>query len=243
MARYESLQAILQEAGMSHQLLSDTLYGAADGTNKTFIVQHKPISDSNHDDIVDADDVFVTVNGTPVSVADVDEVHGVITLDTAPAANATVLVDYRYSSWTLAEVDRLRAEAQQRINDTMKQAGDSAPYSFSLGSSINPAHSTVRAMTRICAAAMLLIRDYGYNQDTELTSKDGFKKLELVFGTKDDPGMIGKFIAAGGVNGMTGTSSTADDFEADSAGELFGTFTEGTRPNSDTDFAVESDGS
>lgn len=242
MARYESLQAILQEAGMSHQLLSETPYGTADGTNKTFVVQRKPISDSDHNDVVDTDDVFVTVNGTPVSVAAVDEAHGVITLDTAPPANATVLVDYRYSSWTLAEVDRLRAEAQQRIDDAMRQAGDGAPYSFSLGSSINPVHSTVRAMTRLCGAAMLLIRDYGYSQDTELTSKDGFKKLGLVFGTKDDPGMIGSFIAAGGVSGVTGASAAADDFEAMSGGELFGAFVEGARPTGDAAFATESDG-
>ena len=29
------------------------------------------------------------------------------------------------------------------------------------------------------AAGMLLVRDYGFNEDIENTSKDGYKKLEL----------------------------------------------------------------
>jgi hypothetical protein len=240
MAKYETLQAILQEAGMSHQVLAEKPYGTADGSNKAFTTQHKPLSDSNHDDAVTIADVFVLVNGVPATVSEVDAVHGVIELVTAPAADAEVLVDYRYSSWQLTELDKLRAEAQQWLDDQLKQAGDCAPYTaFDATSSeesaaVNP---TVRAITRMYAAALLLTRDYGYNQDTELTSKDGFKKLELINGKGNEPGMIAKFIKAGGVCGQTGIDGDIDtDLGADSAGDLFGEFDgDLPRPNSDTD--------
>lgn len=240
MAKYETLQAILQEAGMSHQVLAEKPYGTADGSNKAFTVQHKPLSDSNHSDTVTTADVFVLVNGTPAVVSEVNAAHGVIELATAPASEAEILVDYRYSSWQLTELDKLRAEAQQWVDDQLKAAGDCAPYTAFDATSVEPSaavHPTVRAITRMYAAALLLTRDYGYNQDTELTSKDGFKKLELINGTKNEPGMIQKFIAAGGVCGQTGVDGDIDtDLGAKSAGDLFGKFDgDVQRPDSDTD--------
>ena len=38
---------------------------------------------------------------------------------------------------------------------------------------------TLRYIQRLMAAGMLLVRDYGFNEDIENTSKDGYKKLEL----------------------------------------------------------------
>lgn len=221
---YETLQSILQEAGMSHRVLAEVPYGVADGSNKAFTVSRKPLSDGNHDDKVDRDDVFVLVDGVPAEVDEVDEVNGVIELVSAPAENAKITVDYRYSSWTMAELAKLRAEAQQWLDDIMKQAGDCAPYtSYDATSSEASAevHPTVRAITRMYAAALLLTRDYGYNQDTELTSKDGFKKLEMINGTKDEPGMIQKFIASGGACGNTGPVSADDGVQVASDGDLF----------------------
>ncbi len=240
MAKYETLQAILQEAGMSHRVLAEVPYGEANGTNKIFTTQHKPLSDGNHDDGVTGTDVLVLVNGSPATVDTVDDVNGIITLTTAPANDATVTIDYRYSSWSLTELANLRAEAQQWLDDRMASVGDCAPYTAYDATSVDPdaaVHPTVRAITRMYAAALLLTRDYGYNQDTELTSKDGFKKLELINGTKNEPGMIQQFIASGGACGGTGTDGTLDtDLGADSAGDLFGTFDDnGLRPDSDTD--------
>ena len=240
MAKYESLQAILQEAGMSHRVLAEVPYGTIDGSNKAFTTQHKPLSDGNHDDVVTDADVLVLVNGTPATVSEIDAVNGVIELTAAPAEDATITVDYRYSSWSLAELANLRAEAQQYVDDQLARAGDCAPYtSFDATSTDEDkaVHPTVRAITRMYAAALLLTRDYGYNQDTELTSKDGFYKLKMVTGTKNEPGMIQRFIESGGVCGGTGSDSDIDtDMGADSAGDLFGEFDGGTaRPDSDTD--------
>lgn len=240
MARYESLQAILQEAGMSHPVLAETPYGNADGSNKAFTTQHKPLSDSNHDDEVTADDVLVLVNGSPAEIDEIDAAHGVIELVSAPEDGAIVTIEYRYSAISLLEATRLREEAQQWLDDIMKRAGDCAPYTsydaLSQDSDKQP-HPTVRAITRMYAAALLLTRDYGFNQDTELTSKDGFKKLELINGTSKEEGMIARFIATGGACGTSGEGADIDtDMGADSAGDLFGKFDgDMPRPNSDTD--------
>lgn len=234
---YESLQAILEEAGMSHAQLAERPYGAINGTNKIFTVSHKPLTDRNYDDVVDENDVFVLVNGNPASVSGVDAINGVITLETAPPNGAEVLVDYRYSPIPLETVQQRRTEAQDYINSAMKPVDDCAPYDFSYSSQVNPANSTVRAMTRIYAAAMLLIRDYGFNQDSELTSKDGYKKLELVTGTKNEPGMLANFIKTGGVCGNS-AYDTIDTVEASSDGDLFGKYDSG---RSDYDLDEHSD--
>lgn len=235
MAKYESLQAILEEAGMSHQQLAETPYGTADGTNKIFTVAHKPLSDSNYDDAVTPADVLVLVNGVPATVSSVVAATGVITLASAPAADATLLIDYRYSPTTLEAMEQRRVEAQQWVDDAMKQAGDCAPYTEAdFTNNDHLPHPTIRALTRLYAAAQLLIRDYGFNQDTELTSKDGFKKLELINGTKTEDGMLARFIATGGVCGGTGPQGVLDDIAAASDGDLFANdLRDVTPPNSD----------
>lgn len=235
--KYETIQAILEEAGLSHQQLAETPYGTTDGTNKAFTVSRKPLADSNYDDAIDANDVLVLVNGNPAEVDSVDILKGIITLKNAPAEGASVLIDYRYTPIPLNMAEQRRAEAQQWVDDAMKLAGDCAPYDVDVTSTGNDAklpHPTIRAITRYYAAAQLLIRDYGYNQDTEDTSKDGFKKLEIVAGTKKEPGMLDKFISTGGVCGGTGSQAALGDVVASSDGDLFGDFPgDRQRPNSD----------
>lgn len=219
--QYESLQAILEEAGLSHQQLAEVPFGTADGANKQFTTAQKPLSDSNYDDVVDADDVLVLVNGNPAEVDTVDAPRGIITLKNAPAEDSEVLIDYRYSAIPVNTVKQRREEAQQWVNDMMKQAGDCAPYDYDFDDDTKQPHPTIRAIIRYYAAAQLLIRDYGYNQDTEDTSKDGFKKLELINGAKGEKGMLDQFIAAGGVCGGTGPQGAFDDIAARSDGDLF----------------------
>jgi len=235
---YESLQAILEEAGMSHQELSETPYGTADGSNKTFTTAHKPLSDQNYDDVVDKDDVLVLVNGSPVTVESVNAQTGSITLAEAPANGAEIIVEYRYSSIALRYVEQLRREAEDWVNKKMAPVDPCAPYTgvFNPGEGGTLISATVQAIVRIYAAAQLLIRDYGYNQDTELTSKDGYKKLALVVGDKDTTGLINDFIGAGGVCGGDDADFEAGgvgNVVADSAGDLFGPFDGEKRPGSE----------
>lgn len=233
MAKYESIQAILEEAGMSHQQLAEVPYGLANGTNKAFTTTHKPLSDTNYDDTVDASDVLVLVNGSPAEVATVNASNGVITLKNAPAVDAQMLIDYRYTATPMHTIEQLRSEAQQWVDDAMKQAGDCAPYDVDFADSTKQPHPTIRAITRYYAAAQLLIRDYGYNQDTELTSKDGFKKLALIIGDKNDVGMLARFIAQGGVCGGTGDTAAMDSIASSSDGDMFGPFIDHERVESD----------
>lgn len=81
---------------------SDTLYSAedlsiqADGTNKNFKVQNVPIVDGSNGGITTTDPtkVAVTVNAVAAVVSAVDGDSGIITLASAPAAGAVVLVTY-----------------------------------------------------------------------------------------------------------------------------------------------------
>lgn len=241
-AAYESLQAILEEAGMSHQQLAEKPYGSVDGTNRIFTTPHKPLSDRNYDDVVDINDVFVLVNGAPATVESIDAINGVITLVNAPAADVEVLVDYRYSPIPLSVADTRRREAQDYINQNMKRVDPCAPYTgaFNPGNGQTLIDNTIRTMVRLYAAGLLLVRDYGFNQDTELTSKDGYKKLEMVTGAstrgKFDPGMLDAFMAIGGVCGGDNEEISTGGigaFETSSDGSIFDAFDDTARPDSE----------
>lgn len=241
---YESLQAILEEAGLSHVQLSEVPHGVVDGTNKVFTISQKPLTDRNYDDVVDVTDVFVLVNGSPATVSAIDATNGVITLQAAPAANAEVLIDYRYSPIALTTVDQRRTEAQDFINSQMVTVDPCAPYTgvFNPTGGQTLIDNNIRQMVRIYAAAMLLIRDFGFNQDTELTSKDGYKKMELVTGAwnhgKFEPGMLDGFMKIGGVCGGDAADATTGGLGGvltDSSGDLFGVFDASTPPRSEFD--------
>lgn len=234
--KYESLQAILEEAGLSHAVLAEEPNGTVDGSNKAFTTDHKPLTDSNYDDVVDATDLRVYVDGVPVAVTSIDAAYGIITLAAAPTVDAEVRIDYRYSPIPSTMVAQRRNEAQNWLNGKMKGIDPASPYTGAFNDVDNPINDTVREICRSYAAAMLLIRDYGYNQDTEGTSKDGFYRLKLVTGDSRNPGLIGDFIASGGVGGAGNNSIDEDDVVVESSGDLFGDFDGGQRPNSDCDW-------
>ncbi len=226
MAHYETLQAILKEAGLSHAVYSESPSGTIDGSNKAFTVANKPLTDANGDDKVDTEDVQAYVDGTPVVVEEVDARFGTITLTQAPTESADITIDYWYSNYELSEVERIREEAEAWINNRMKSVDPCAPY----GTGDDPVPATVRNLCRRYAAALLLIREYGYNQDTEDTSKDGYRRLEAV---KAD---LEAYALAGGECGESsdgGDDGGLGDISATSDGDLFGRFEDIQRPNSD----------
>lgn len=207
MANYETKQAILEEAGLSLKVLGEELAGSVDGSNKTFTTAYGSLTDANDDDTVNKDDVTAYVNGVVVPVASVDATNHTITLVTAPAVGTTVTADYRYSNITDAYVTKIRQEAEAWINDAMDGI-DPTPY--------ETVPATVRKLTRQYAAANLLIREYGMNQNTDGTSKDGYNRLKMVEAT------LAKYIAIGGSTGLSNVS--AAEVEVSAEPEIFSTY-------------------
>jgi hypothetical protein len=164
---YESKQSILEEAGFSHVVTGETLNGIANGSNTIFTANHIPLTDSNYDDTVDTTDVVVYVNGVSVAKTSLNVETGAITLTAAPANGATVTANYRYSPVTDQAVGQVQEEAGDLVDERLADID-------------HPATSaTIRKIVRYYAAGLLLARDYGFQSDTEQTSKDGYKKMEM----------------------------------------------------------------
>ena len=213
--KYTTLQDIYEDAGLATAGNAEVPAGEVDGTNKVFTTPNKPLVDSDYDDEVTIADVQVYVDGSPVPTTAVNAQYGNITLATAPAEGSIVTVDYRYSATNMIFVSKLRDEAEEFINNRMRLVDACVPY----GQGSNEVPFTVRNLTRQLAAAWLLIREYGYNQDIEGTSKDGYKRLETVKLALEE------FAESGGAcdNSEGGGSSEAGvgGFQSASEGDLF----------------------
>ena len=87
--------------------LTDTLVDGEDvsaqldGIDTSFTVSYRPIVDGTGGGIVsmNPNDVSVYVNGTEVTVDEINGLTGIITLTSAPAATAVVTVDYYFNTW------------------------------------------------------------------------------------------------------------------------------------------------
>lgn len=201
MSPYVTRQAVLEEAGLSQRAVQESpALGVADGTNTIFTTRKAPLSDTAYDDAVDNSDVVAYVNGSAVPVKGVNADTGAITLVSAPANGATVLLTYRFQSVTDANVDDVICEAQDLIDTTMASV-DQVPY--------ETVPATVKKICRVYAAGLLLTRDYGFSSDTADTSKDGYKKLEMVEGKGQEgnqnymPGWLSRWLTNGGQSGNT----------------------------------------
>lgn len=215
MTPYTTLQDILEEAGLVTDANGDVPNGIVDGANKIFTVPNKPLVDRNYDDSVTKDDVQIYFNGVPAEVSSLNPAYGTITTVEAPAEGVEVTVDYRYSPISMTFVGKLREEAEERINDRMRHVDNCAPY----GMNGNEVPKTVRNITRQFAAAWLHIRDYGFNQDTEGTSKDGYMRLE-----KAAEKALERYALLGGKCGTDGSGNPPGgigSIAATSDGDLF----------------------
>ena len=166
---YETNLNILREAGFVLRVV-DECVEVNDRAIRTAFANY--ISPTAGDAVATVNDVIVTVNGTAVEASTIDATSGVITLTSAPAEGATVKVSYYYSPVTLEYVDTVRQDAQCAINTKMRKVDSCAPYTTE-----NVPH-LIRMITRLWAGGLLLARDYGFNQDVEQTSKDGYYKIK-----------------------------------------------------------------
>jgi len=197
---YVTKQAILEEAGLSNPVLAELVSGAANGTNKVFTTTYKPLIDANYDDEVDPYDVTLYVNGVPVDVASVDATSGTITAITAPVSGDEVTADYRYTPVLDQYVQDVRDEAEDWINTEMDSV-DPLPYT-----KVPP---TIRKIARVYAAGMLLSKDYGYQRETDGTSKDGMARM------KQAEAWLAKYITIGGSTGLSNVSGTGVEVSSD----------------------------
>lgn len=170
---YTSLQAIREMAGVQNLRVSETPAGTVDGSNKNFYVSKLPLVDTQYvaNGGIQASDVIFYDDGVPVTVNSVTAATGLIVLASAPATSSVVKVNYSYSSVSDARVIQVRNEAESWLNTRVASVVDV--------DTLSPTPAVFATITDLYAAGLILIRDYGSSADTDLSSKDGYKKMEM----------------------------------------------------------------
>lgn len=165
---YETILNILREAGFVLQVRNEV----AEAEGATITTAYPNIISHTDDDAeVTANEISVFINGSKATISNLDAENGVITLAEAPQEGSIIKVSYYYSPVTLDFVKVVREDAECGIYQKMKGVDPCAPYEEAVPYAI-------RMITRLWAAGLLLAREYGYNTDTELSSKDGYRKIE-----------------------------------------------------------------
>ena len=169
---YTTLQDIREEAGLQKRVNGESPAGVIDGANKDFYVKQKYIVDRDYsDDGPQPGDVTAYVNDIAVEVSAIDATTGKISLTDAPAGGTKVKIDYQFSVLSDEGATKRRTEANGWINRRVKNVVNLADLS-------DDAIADFGMIARLYSAALLLIRDYGSSADTDLSSKDGYKKLQ-----------------------------------------------------------------
>lgn len=160
---FESVQAILEEAGLIHrqQNISAEIQG------NHIILNDGIIADSNYNDLVDFEDVTVFCGGEKMEVSNIDAENGIIELANSSKNGEIANVSYNYSNVRQALVEKIRGEVLAEIRKVLAI------------STIEQNRDIVGYIVRIYAAGKLLVREYGFNQEITDTSKDGYRKIEL----------------------------------------------------------------
>lgn len=168
---YVTIQSVLEEAGLWQRALAEEPAGTVNGTNDTFVVDHKPLADNNYDDIIDPTDVTAYVNGATVDIASIDATTGEVELVTAPANGTTVTLDYSYSPVSPDAVADVIEETEDWINEEMS-AVVTTPYTTT------NLPKRVRLIARTFAAGVLMSRYFAMQSNEEGTSA-GNAKIKL----------------------------------------------------------------
>ena len=161
----QTIKDILQEAGLYHRQLLEF----NDVNSSVISLGDYTLADVNGDDTIDVKDVRVLVDNKLVKVTEVDTTNALITLEKPVVSGQEVSVRFASSSVEPEYVEKVRAEA---LSEIISKIPCDAAW-------IEEYKPTLRYIQRLMAASMLLVRDYGFNEDIENTSKDGYKKLEL----------------------------------------------------------------
>ena len=210
---YETILNILREAGFVLQVRNEVANISGSTITTAF---PNIISDTEDSAEASKASVKVYVNGTEVEISTIDAKNGVVTLESAPEEGSNVTVSYYYSPVTLDFVAITREDVECAIYQKMKGVDACAPYEQSVPFAI-------RMITRLWAAGLLLAREYGYNTDSEQTSKDGYRKIQ------EAKSMLEDLYKNGGacVDGVRVTDSQIDIYGgsgnvlAESQGDLF----------------------
>lgn len=171
-----TLLAIRREAGLHHQKIKEVPGGVRDGANQVFTTQRVYLVDRNADDTFTLADVVAYVDDLPVAISAVDGSSGAVTLTVAPASGTAVKLTYAYSVLSDVEATQYRKEATDWLRTAIRSQVPPAVYDAYTADTYPSIFSTI---VRLYCAGLLLIRDYGSSADTDLTSKDGYKKLQL----------------------------------------------------------------
>lgn len=168
---YLTLKDIRVEAGMQNTVHDQDVSGDVNGVNTDFYTNSTPVVDRNGDGVVTIADVTAFVDGSAVTISSIDAVTGLVRLAVAPATGKTVTLDYVWSPCDDDLLTNLREEAIGWLN---RRVGRYIDLTTITDSNFPPEW---RAICRLWAGAMIIIRDYGSGSDTDGSSKDGYKKL------------------------------------------------------------------
>ena len=184
---FETITNIRRDAGLYRAVEAMTdgsranIVGDINGVNKKFIIPDVPIVDMNNDDIVDINDIRAWVNGEEVEISEVDEVKGIVILVEAPKAGSDVVMRYVTSQATDDYIRDMRSKVEQWLIDCIKHAYD---INAVIDNGVFP--NEWANIVRLRTAGYIQIQDWGTNTDTDGTSKDGYKKLEMSKQLLDD---------------------------------------------------------
>lgn len=173
---YITRQDVREESGFQHVEENGSLTGILDGTNKTFMTEHKPIVDRNYDDVTNVEDVTVYVDGAPAEVNILDPANGVIELVDAPAADSQISIFYHHSQLTDRYADEAIKQATGIVHRAFRSNGITTPFDTDNANHADY-YPSIQFIVKLYSGGIGLIRDYGSSADTEETSKDGYKKL------------------------------------------------------------------
>lgn len=166
---YATTQAIREAAGLQSRIENETPTGPVDGTNRAFAVKRKPIVDATYDEVVNADDIIVTVNGTAVQLTHIDGPSGTFSTALAPPAGAVVRVTYHFSPLTQAYMNGKQEEADSWVNMKLTACNITVPLS--------PTPAIISTVAELYASGVILYKDWGNRSNTEYTTKDGEMKI------------------------------------------------------------------
>lgn len=167
---YATLSAIRNGAGLLSRVKNETLSGVTDGSNVHYFTTKRPLAGSTDSDAVVVSDVVAFVDGSAVAVSAVDAKTGKITLTVAPASNTRVTLDYQFCVMTADELREFQCQADDWIDSGLKKVS-ATPLKGKPG--------TLATAAKLYASGLILIDDHGSSVDTDLTSKDGYKKITL----------------------------------------------------------------
>lgn len=171
---YVTLQAIREDSGMQHQKNGEVPTGAVNGSNTIFYLSKTPLADRDYDDVVTPSDVIVRVDGVPVNITSLQASTGKLVLASPPGNGTQVTVEYAYSPLTDATVEAYRVKAQAWLNRRVKNIFDLTTIK-----DVEDVPDAFINIVTLFASGLILIKDFGSSADTDGTSKDGYKKLDL----------------------------------------------------------------